>query len=201
MHAPMHADRAAACTHTHVLLSCGACCCRRARAAVHALQVQLAAVLRGLLELPANIDALLTSGRLLPAIAKAALAALCQVSSLEPDAPHEQEAAGRASMLLAVLVAVLEHEAGSQQLQQMQEELVSHSSGCACAHARVFSVAECGCTHVQPHSLTVNARMRTSRSVRTSWLLACWAAWPTCSACTTSRPARWAAPCRHTCCR
>lgn len=65
------------------------------------------ALLGRLLELPLNLDCLLTSGPLLPSFAKATLHALDHCNSLEADEPSMTiggEASSRLSMLLQVWV-------------------------------------------------------------------------------------------------
>eukprot|EP00775_Hariotina_reticulata_P010480 gene10480-10639_t len=108
-------------------------------------QAHLYELLGRLLELPLNLDYLLASGSLLPVFAKAALAALDHCSSLEADEPSMVtggEAASRLSMLLQVLVAVLEHDAGSQHVCNMQQELVGYmvAAGMLRRLANVFSL-------------------------------------------------------------
>jgi hypothetical protein len=71
----------------------------------HSLQARMLALLGRLLELPLNLDCLLTSGPLLPSFAKATLHALDHCNSLEADEPSMTiggEASSRLSMLLQV---------------------------------------------------------------------------------------------------
>ncbi|WIA28636.1 hypothetical protein OEZ86_011173 [Tetradesmus obliquus] len=108
-------------------------------------EARMLALLGRLLELPLNLDCLLTSGPLLPSFAKATLHALDHCNSLEADEPSMTiggEASSRLSMLLQVLVAVLEHTPDSIDLVKMQEELVGYmiAAGTLGRLASVFSL-------------------------------------------------------------
>jgi hypothetical protein len=84
------------------------------------------------LELPTNLDYLLSCGQLLPAFVRCTRVALDHCNSLEADEPSMMrggEAASRLSMLLQVLVAVLEHSPSNTELVGMQEQLVSWLQG------------------------------------------------------------------------
>lgn len=95
---------------------------------IDGLQARLLELLGRLLELPANLDYLLSCGQLLPAFVRSTRVALDHCNSLEADEPSMMtggEAASRLSMLLQVLVAVLEHTPSNAELVSMQEQLVS----------------------------------------------------------------------------
>lgn len=86
------------------------------------------ALLGRLLELPLNLDYLLTSGPMLPSYAKASLHALDHCNSLEADEPSMTiggEATSRLSMLLQVrwCCGVL-HSAYSMQVMQLRSMLL-----------------------------------------------------------------------------
>lgn len=98
------------------------------------VQARLLELVGRLLELPANLDYLLSCGQLLPAFVRTTRVALDHCNSLEADAPSMMrggEAASRLSMLLQVLVSVLEHSPSSPELVNMQEQLVSRVLGWA----------------------------------------------------------------------
>lgn len=96
------------------------------------MQARLLELLGRVLELPTNLDYLLSCGQLLPAFVRCTRVALDHCNSLEVDAPSMMrggEAASRLSMLLQVLVAVLEHSPSNTELVGMQEQLVSWLQG------------------------------------------------------------------------
>lgn len=107
---------------TRMLTNVPRLCC------IDGVQARLLELLGRLLELPANLDYLLSCGQLLPAFVRSTRVALDHCNSLEADEPSMMtggEAASRLSMLLQVLVAVLEHTPSSAELVGMQEQLVS----------------------------------------------------------------------------
>lgn len=176
------------------------------------LQARLLELLVRLLELPANLDYLLSCGELLPDLVAATRTALDHCNSLDANAPAMfvgGAAAARLITLLQVLVALLEHVPSNAALVNTQEQLVGGRMCCLpCTLIAVRRRLRLG---TQQRYAAMCARVRVATPRRcccargcrwASWLLqGSLGAWRACSAFLISPCSEWPGPYLPTCCK